>query len=132
AGSPRRRPTRGPAWRRGRIYLMRGLAEGRIAPSAPLVGHLDRCLDCRACETVCPAGVPYSHLLEATRGQLARRWRTGSPLRLLGHWVLRSLLPHADRVALATDLLRIGQWPPLAALLGSAPVRALLPRFARP
>src|SRR6266704_83454 len=30
---------------RGRLYLMRGLAEGRIAPSDPLVGHLDRCLD---------------------------------------------------------------------------------------
>jgi glycolate oxidase iron-sulfur subunit len=80
---------------RGRLYLMRGLAEGRIAPSDPLVGHLDRCLDCRACETVCPAGVPYSRLLEATRGQLTRRWRTGSPLRLLAHWVLRSVLPNA-------------------------------------
>ena len=32
---------------RGRLYLMRGLAEGRISPSDPLVGHLDRCLDCR-------------------------------------------------------------------------------------
>jgi len=80
---------------------------------------------------VCPAGVPYSRLLEATRGQIARRWRTGSPLRLLGHWVLRSVLPHAHRVAMAADLLRIGQSPPLAALLASGPARALLPRFAR-
>jgi len=93
---------------RGRLYLMRGLAEGRISPSDPLVGHLDRCLDCRACETVCPAGVPYSRLLEATRGQLARRWRRTSPLRMLGHWVLRAVLPHAGRVELAADLLRIG------------------------
>src|SRR5438477_7900180 len=109
---------------------MRGLAEGRISPSDPLVGHLDRCLDCRACETVCPAGVPYSRLLEATRGQLARRWRTGSPLRLLGHWVLRSILPHPGRVAMAADLLRIGQAPPIAALL-ETPLARLLPRFAR-
>ena len=58
---------------RGRLYLMRGLSEGRIAPSPELLGHLDLCLDCRACETVCPAGVPYSRLLEQTRGQLARR-----------------------------------------------------------
>src|SRR5947207_13633584 len=69
---------------RGRLYLMRGLAEGRISPSDPLVGHLDRCLDCRACETVCPAGVPYSRLLEATRGQLARRRRRPPPPRPLG------------------------------------------------
>jgi glycolate oxidase iron-sulfur subunit len=116
---------------RGRLYLMRGLAEGRIAPSDPLVAHLDRCLDCRACETVCPAGVPYSRLLEATRGQIHRRWRRGSPLRYLAHWVLRSVLPHPGRVALAADLLRLGQLAPFEALLRLPFVRSLLPRFAR-
>ena len=116
---------------RGRLYLMRGLAEGRIAPSDPLVGHLDRCLDCRACETVCPAGVPYSRLLEATRGQLQRRWRRGSPLRLLAHWVLRSVLPSAGRVAFAADLLRIGQAGPFEALLRTPLAQALMPRFAK-
>src|SRR5262249_57842311 len=99
---------------RGRLYLMRGLAEGRIAPSDELVGHLDRCLDCRACETVCPAGVPYSRLLEATRGQIQRRFRRASPLRLLGHWVLRSVLPHRDRGALAAGFPRIGPSRPIA------------------
>src|SRR5678815_658504 len=86
---------------RGRLYLMRGLAEGRIAPSDPLVEHLDNCLDCRACETVCPAGVPYGALLEQTRGQLNRRVVRGSPMRLLGEWVLRSVLPHPARVHFA-------------------------------
>src|SRR5437870_5963683 len=76
---------------RGRIYLMRGLAEGRIAPSDALVHHLDLCLGCRACETVCPAGVPYSHLLEATRGQLGRRVRKPTMPRRLGEWALESL-----------------------------------------
>lgn len=116
---------------RGRIYLMRGLAEGRVSPDDPLVSHLDRCLDCRACETVCPAGVPYSRLLESTRGQLARRWRRATPLRMLGHWVLRSVLPHRDRVAFVTDLLRVGQWRPVRALLDTRVAQALLPRFAR-
>src|SRR5262245_14469898 len=116
---------------RGRLYLMRGLAEGRIEPSDPLVSHLDRCLDCRACETVCPAGVPYSRLLESTRGQLQRRWRKGSALRLLGHWVLKSVLPNASRVSFAADLLRIGQWGPMAVLLATPLARALMPRFAK-
>jgi len=116
---------------RGRLYLMRGLAEGRIAPSDPLVGHLDLCLDCRACETVCPAGVPYSRLLEATRGQIARRWRPASPLRMLGHWVLRHVLPHAGRVEFAVDLLRIGQQAPIAGLLASPLGRALLPAIRK-
>src|SRR5262247_102458 len=75
---------------RGRIYLMRGLAEGRIAASDPLVGHLDLCLGCRACETVCPAGVPYGRMLEAARGQLRRRASKPSLMRLLGEWALTS------------------------------------------
>jgi glycolate oxidase iron-sulfur subunit len=115
---------------RGRLYLMRGLAEGRIAPSDPLLEHLDNCLGCRACETVCPAGVPYGRLLEETRGQLNRRAVRGTPLRLLGEWALRSLVPHRGRMHLAADLLRLGQHGPLGALVRGAAARGWLPRFA--
>jgi glycolate oxidase iron-sulfur subunit len=53
---------------RGRIHFMRALVEGRIAPaSAALNRHLDRCLGCRACESVCPSGVEYGRLLEGAR-----------------------------------------------------------------
>ncbi len=56
---------------RGRILLMRALAEGDIAPDDPsLATHIDRCLGCRACETACPSGVPYGHLLELTRATI--------------------------------------------------------------
>ena len=56
---------------RGRIFLMRSMLEGTIAPSdAQLRQHIDQCLGCRACEPVCPSGVPYGHLLEATRATL--------------------------------------------------------------
>ncbi|HEY2954821.1 MAG TPA: (Fe-S)-binding protein [Candidatus Eisenbacteria bacterium] len=115
---------------RGRIYLMRGLAEGRIAPSDPLVTHLDNCLDCRACETVCPAGVPYGRMLEAARGQLNRRALRFSPLRGLGEWALRTLFPERGRMHLAADLLRLGQRGPLAALMKNPLVRRMLPAFA--
>jgi glycolate oxidase iron-sulfur subunit len=55
---------------RGRIYLMKSALEGEdVGPESLL--HLDRCLGCRACETACPSGVPYGHLLEATRATLA-------------------------------------------------------------
>jgi Fe-S oxidoreductase len=115
---------------RGRIFLMRGLAEGRVALTDPLVGHLDRCLDCRACETVCPAGVPYARMLEQTRGQIRRRVPAGGGRRL-GEWALRSLFPHRGRMHAAADLLRLGQSAPAAALLGAAAARRLLPEFAR-
>jgi glycolate oxidase iron-sulfur subunit len=57
---------------RGRIVLMRALLEGRLEPTSDSVDtHIARCLGCRACETVCPSGVPYGHMLEATRATLA-------------------------------------------------------------
>jgi glycolate oxidase iron-sulfur subunit len=115
---------------RGRIYLMRGLAEGRIQPSEELVTHLDNCLDCRACETVCPAGVPYSRMLEETRGQLQRRATSSSPLTALGHWALEKLFPNRSRMHRVADLLRIGQLWPIGALMRSSLARRLLPAFA--
>ncbi|MDA1080199.1 MAG: heterodisulfide reductase-related iron-sulfur binding cluster [Gemmatimonadetes bacterium] len=57
---------------RGRIVLMKALAAGTLDPADDAVGlHLDQCLGCRACETACPSGVPYGHLLEDTRAALA-------------------------------------------------------------
>jgi len=56
---------------RGRILLMRSVLEGTLAPDDEAVEtHLDRCLGCRACETVCPSGVPYGYLLESARATL--------------------------------------------------------------
>ena len=76
---------------RGRIVLMRALVEGTLATTdADVRTHIDRCLGCRACETACPSGVPYGHLLEATRATLtaeqpnpfiARRSQTHNPAR---------------------------------------------------
>ena len=57
---------------RGRIVLMRALLEGTLPPENESVHrHIAQCLGCRACETACPSGVPYGHLLEATRATLA-------------------------------------------------------------
>lgn len=57
---------------RGRIYLMRAVTEGRMAPDADAFAtHIDRCLGCRACETVCPSGVEYGFLLERARAVIA-------------------------------------------------------------
>jgi glycolate oxidase iron-sulfur subunit len=56
---------------RGRLVLMRAIVDGSLAvDDTDVRTHIDRCLGCRACETACPSGVPYGHLLEATRATL--------------------------------------------------------------
>ena len=58
---------------RGRLHFMRAVVDGRLEPgSRAFAHHLDRCLGCRACESVCPSGVEYGHLLEGAREVLAR------------------------------------------------------------
>ena len=52
---------------RGRLYLMKSLAEGKLGPTSAATKHLDLCLDCRACETACPSGVQYGAILESAR-----------------------------------------------------------------
>ncbi len=70
---------------RGRIVLMKALAEGAIASDDPDARrHLDRCLGCRGCETACPSGVPYGQLLEQTRERLT----AGRPLPLVARTIL--------------------------------------------
>ena len=55
---------------RGRLYLMRAVVEGRLdTASDAFQTHIDRCLGCRACETVCPSGVEYGLLLERARAE---------------------------------------------------------------
>jgi glycolate dehydrogenase iron-sulfur subunit len=57
---------------RGRVYLMRGVVEGRLDVRDSFISHIDLCLGCRACEPVCPSGVPYGHLLEAARFEVSK------------------------------------------------------------
>jgi glycolate oxidase iron-sulfur subunit len=56
---------------RGRISLALGLAEGKLAADADVVAHLDSCLACRACESVCPSRVNYGELIDEVRDALA-------------------------------------------------------------
>src|SRR3989449_11447784 len=94
---------------RGRIVLIKSLAEGRIALTESTVKHLDLCLGCRACETVCPAGVPYGQLLEAARAEIERE-RPGSIARRLFRWLnFAVLLPHPKALGLAAAGLRFYQ-----------------------
>ena len=55
---------------RGRIALMKAVNERRVEISERIVSHWEACLNCRACEAVCPSGVPYGRMMERTRAQI--------------------------------------------------------------
>jgi glycolate oxidase iron-sulfur subunit len=57
---------------RGRIRLIKAVADGELAITDGFVREMNFCLDCQACETACPAGVKYGSLVEAAREQIAR------------------------------------------------------------
>jgi glycolate oxidase iron-sulfur subunit len=113
---------------RGRIYLMRAAAEGRLDITDGFTRHLDLCLGCRACETACPSGVPFGQLLEATRGQIERRkrpWR-----RRLVDALALGLFPHPGRMAPIARVLSVYQRSGLQRLVRSSALASRAPRLA--
>jgi glycolate oxidase iron-sulfur subunit len=104
---------------RGRIYLMKGLLQGKLEPTPTVLKHLDQCLDCRACETACPSGVEYAHILEKTRTVLQPQRKLSWGQRLVRWFVFALLLPSraVQRVVFkllwlqqALGLTRLGAW----------------------
>jgi len=94
---------------RGRIFLMRSLLEGTVMPDDPSVQqHIDQCLGCRACEPVCPSGVPYGQLLEATRATLRQSKPPPMVARMIlfvfaREWLLRPAM-FVSRILAATPI----------------------------
>lgn len=113
---------------RGRIYQMKQFFEGEPA-NAEMLKHLDRCLTCRACETTCPSGVEYSHLLEVGREVIEREL----PRPLWDRLRRRAIVAFINSGWLFTMFTRAGQ--AFAPLLPASLKRSVPPRqkpLARP
>ncbi len=93
---------------RGRIALMRAAAEGVITPeefNGVFAEHVQRCLDCRACESACPSGVQYGRLVETVRFVLEARRTPGVAERFVRWLGFRQLMPHLGRLKTLARLI---------------------------
>jgi|SRR5579862_3701946 len=116
---------------RGRIYLMRAVTDGRIPLDAKVRGHLDLCLDCRACESACPSGVQYGRLIEPFRIHLEKAAAPAKTLNVLKRLMLFGLTPHASRMRFALAPARLMQWLRLDRALEKSGILELLPPSLR-
>jgi glycolate oxidase iron-sulfur subunit len=125
---------------RGRIRQMKLVDEGRLELGDAFVTHMDRCLDCRACETACPSGVEYGKLIELARAQIQQKYSRSWSSRMARDFVYRWLLPHPARIRFVAraawlaqvsgvqSLVRASQ---IARLFGMQQRLELLPRIDR-
>lgn len=114
---------------RGRLFLMKAAIEGRAEMGEQFETHMYRCLECRACETACPSGVPFGVLMEQARAAYEesgrRSWRQRMTMRL----AYRSLLPKQRRLRLIFGLMRLYQRSGLQALARRSGVLRLFGRM---
>jgi glycolate oxidase iron-sulfur subunit len=115
---------------RGRIYLMRGVTDGRLELNDRVRGHLELCLDCRACETACPSGVQYGKLIEPFRVAMnngASAAGEGARHDWFHRYILFGLFPYPRKLRRALLPARIAQRTGLLKLMQALRVTRLLP-----
>src|SRR3954468_8439894 len=94
---------------RGRIYLWRAVTDGRAELTDEVRGHLELCLECKACETACPSGVQYGQIIASFKRDMARTGRLTPTLGRFQRWALFHLTPYARRMRWALAPIRLAQ-----------------------
>ena len=94
---------------RGRIRLMKAVADGDMEVTDGFVDEMNFCLDCQACETACPAGVKYGSLVEAARGQIYKQGRNSRLERLLKIFFFGYVLVSKRKLKFLARMLRLYQ-----------------------
>jgi glycolate oxidase iron-sulfur subunit len=110
---------------RGRIYLMKSLAEGSIELDDDAARHLDLCLGCRGCETACPSGVHYGRLIEGARSFVEQHHRRGF-IERIKRGAIAAIFPYPARLRVILAPLKLVERMRLRPAL-----RAIMPRTMR-
>jgi len=114
---------------RGRIALMRAVADGRFEAGPELAAEMNYCLGCLACTTACPAGVDYGTMFETARAETEANHSSGGQLRRFYRWlVLEQIFLHPGRLWAVGVMLRFYQQSGLAAVIRRLKLPYLLGR----
>lgn len=113
---------------RGRIALMKAVVDGLMEPDENFEKELSLCLGCRACETACPSGVKYGHLLEEARDIVQQHKQYSFPVRLIRNFFLKQLIPKQNRLKLVGSLLWFYQRSGMQWLVRNSGLLRLFPR----
>lgn len=117
---------------RGRIALMRSIADGRLEATEAFADEMYFCLGCLACMTACPAGVNYAELFEHARAEAEQSGVLNSPKRsLIRSFTLRWLFMELPRLQLVGHVLRLYQQLGLQSFLRRSGFLRLLPKRLR-
>jgi glycolate oxidase iron-sulfur subunit len=90
---------------RGRIKLINAVAKGELQVTETFAYEMNFCLDCRACETACPAGVKYGSMVEASRDIVDKSGYESLLKKILKKIIFRILLLHPNRFKAAARIL---------------------------
>lgn len=113
---------------RGRIALMKGIANGQLAIDPEFEKNMYACLGCRACETACPAGVSYGSLVETAREVVEDDKKSGARQPFLRRLMFDHVFPYPERVRAAGTALWAAQSLGLQELANKTGLIRLLPR----
>ena len=113
---------------RGRIAMMRAIADGDLEASKLFAEEMYFCLGCLACQTACPAGVDYTTLFESARAEVERQGLLDSSVRnFVRRWTLGWLFAKRTRLHGLGRLLRMFQQSGLQALVRKSGLLRLMP-----
>jgi glycolate oxidase iron-sulfur subunit len=117
---------------RGRIALMRSIADGKLEATRTFADEMYFCLGCLACMTACPAGVNYAELFEHARAEAEQSGVLSSPRRnLIRAFTLRWLFMDLNRLQLVGRVLRLYQQLGLQSYVRRSGILKLLPQRLR-
>jgi len=117
---------------RGRIALMRAIADDRLDVTKAFGEEMYFCLGCLACQTACPAGVNYAELFEHARAEIEEQRILANPKRnFIRGFTVRWLFMDLRRLELLGKALRLYQQLGLQALVRRSGILNVLPKRLR-